>query len=50
MPENKAISAATSSMSQVTNTGDWQPIDMKYAAIYYFIEMLKDPKLKLILK
>ena len=50
MPENKPISAATSFMSQVTNTGDWQPIDMKYAAIHYFIKMLKDPKVKLIFK
>ena len=38
MPENKPISAATSFMSQVTNTGDWQPIDMKHAAIYFFIK------------
>ena len=38
MPENKPISAATSFMSQVTNTGDWQPIDMKHAAIYFFYQ------------
>ena len=48
MPENKPISAATSFMSQVTNTGNWQPIDMKHAAIYFFIKMLKDPKVEII--
>ena len=47
MPENKPISAATSFMSQVTNTGNWQPIDMKHAAIY-FIKMLKDPKVEIV--
>ena len=50
MPENKPISAATSFMSHVTNTGNWQPIDMKHAAIYFFIKMLKDPKVEIIFK
>ena len=44
MPENKATSAMTSFMAQCATLGNWLPMNLKYAGIKNFCQMLEKPQ------
>ena len=46
MPENNPISAATSFLAQVTSIGNWKPIHIGHAAVFYFIKMHEVPEVQ----